>query len=259
MKAPIFILFMGAALSCSAPAKTVPDIEGAYTMLSYALLDGAAKEVFDDVRQLKIYTDKHVMYVRFDKDSVSSFGVGTYSPGPGSITENIFYRASDSVINNTGDTFELEVEMTNGGYQQMIHNIEVDNREVTSLEEYEYVGIASPSALEGVWKQVKAYNVSGNDTVLMKMTQYKTYCAGHFMYGQTYLDAVGKVHTGMGFGDFEMQGENLVREVVKTSSYNTAGQVFDINIEFNGPDEFRQTISEPTGEQYVEIYQRVKT
>ncbi len=258
MKNPFYAMLVGTVLSCNAPNETVPDIEGAYTMLSYAVLDGVDEQVYDDVRQLKIYTDKHVMYVRFDKDSISSFGVGTYLPGPENITENIFYRASDSVVHNGGDTFVLEVEMTDGGYKQKIHNVELGQKKITSLEEYEYVGIASASSLEGVWMQVKAYNVSGNDTVPIEMTQYKTYCAGHFMYGQTYLDAVGKVHTGMGFGDFEMNGDNQVREMVKTSSYNTAGQVFDIDIEFNGHDEFKQTISEPTGEKYVEIYQRVK-
>lgn len=258
MKNPMYAILAGAALSCSTPNKSVPDIEGTYTMLSYAVIEGGNEQVYNDVKQLKIYTDKHVMYVRFDKDSVSSFGVGTYLPGPGNIKENIFYRASDSVINNEGDSFLLEVEMTDGGYKQKIHNVELQQRKVTSLEEYEYVGIASASSLEGVWKQVKAYNVSGSDTVPIEMTQYKTYCAGHFMYGQTYLDALGKVHTGMGFGDFEIRGDHQVREVVKTSSYNTAGQVFDIDIEFNGQDEFTQTISEPTGEKYVEVYQRVK-
>ena len=257
MKNPIYALLVGAAISCNAPNETVPDIEGAYTMLSYAILDGADDQVYNDIKQLKIYTDKHVMYVRFDNDSVSSFGVGTYVPGPGSITENIFYRASDSVINNSGDTFTLEVEMTDGGYKQKIHD-QSQGKKVTSLEEYEYVGTATPSVLEGVWKQIKAYNVNGNDTIPVQVIQYKTYCSGHFMYGQTYRDALGKVHTGMGFGDFEMKGDNKVRAMVKASSYNTPGQLFDIDIEFYGQDEFKQIISEPTGGKYVEIYQRVK-
>ena len=92
-----------------------------------------------------------------------------------------------------------------------------------------------------------------------KTVQYKTYNAGHFMWGHTFADSTNKLHTGMGYGTFEMNGTNKVKENVSVSTYYQArGKSFDIDIEMNGADEFKQTITESNGDKGVEVYQRLK-
>ncbi len=90
-------------------------------------------------------------------------------------------------------------------------------------------------------------------------TQYKTYYAGHFIFGHTYKDSANKIHTGMGYGTFTMGSANKITENVVVSTYGSIrGKSFDIAIEMTGTDAFKQTISETTGEIGVEFYQRLK-
>jgi hypothetical protein len=95
---------------------------------------------------------------------------------------------------------------------------------------------------------------------MFKMTQYKAYYAGHFMYGHTFEDATttGATHTGMGFGTFEMISDTRTKEVVTVSTYGNGGRTFEIEIEFNGPDEYKQTITDENGVNNVEIYRRME-
>jgi hypothetical protein len=50
-----------------------------------------------------------------------------------------------------------------------------------------------------------------------------------------------------------------VKESVTASNYSQIrGKKFDIDIEMNGTDEFKQTITGDNGQKDVEVYQRVK-
>jgi hypothetical protein len=68
-----------------------------------------------------------------------------------------------------------------------------------------------------------------------------------------------KTHTGIGFGKFEMSGNNKAKESMLSSNYyQVRGQGFDLGIDIKGTDEFTQTITEKDGTIGIETYQRVK-
>lgn len=259
---PMPLAIMLLALGCSAPKKETPEISGAYSMLRVTTRTDGDATVREGVQQLKIFTKQYMMYVLFDKNNPNgaSFGIGTYVAKPGGITEHIIYSASGGTVNTTGGVYELEIEMKPEGYQQVINDVNEAGEKVVSTELYESVGSAVTSPLDGMWREIKTYNIENGDTTMFTMTQYKAYYAGHFMYGHTFEDATtsGATHTGMGFGTFEMVSDTQTREVVTVSTYENSGRTYDIQIEFNGPDEYKQTITDENGVQNVEIYRRME-
>ena len=90
-------------------------------------------------------------------------------------------------------------------------------------------------------------------------TQFKTYYAGHVIWGNTYSDSTKKIHTNIGFGKFEMTGNNKVKEsMMASTNYQVRGHDFDIDIELNGADGFTQTTNNKDGSKAVEVYERLK-
>lgn len=260
MKNYLILLALLFIVACSKPKKETPVIAGAYNMISHSNTaeDGTVTNSVG-FQQLKIFTKHYMMYVLFNNnDSIASFGIGTYKAEPGGITENVIYNATDSIVNTTGGVYELEIEMKPNGYQQTIIDENNTGEKTKSIEVYESVGTTSTSPLDGAWREIRTYNIDNGDTSVFTMTQYKAYYAGHFMYGHTFEDATGKTHTGMGFGTFEMVNDDQTKEVVTVSTYGTGGRTFEIEIEFNGPDEYKQTIVDENGVKNVEIYRRME-
>jgi hypothetical protein len=262
MKVILAIGLLAVAGCTNNPEKTeLMSMPGAYNMLSQTTNDGKKDTTFTTLKQLKIYTDTHMMYVQTNPaDSVSAFGIGTYTAKGDTVTENIIYNASDTSANPNPQSFTLIITKTDKGYKQVIPEIQTRNGRKTKLtEEYETSGNDIKSALDGAWKETKAYTIKGKDSVANKTIQYKTYFHGHFIFGHTYLDSNNIVHTGMGYGIFEMPATNKVNEHVLASTYSQLrGKSFDIDIEMNGTDEFKQTITNDDGTKSVEIYQRLK-
>ncbi len=258
----MFAVGLLALISCNGNSekKEAMSMTGAYTMLSQSVNDGKKDTTYTSLQQLKIYTDDFMMYANVNpKDSVSSFGVGTYSITADSVIENVLYNAGDTSASDDPVKFTLVIEKTAKGYKQVIPEITSGTTKMKLTEDYETAGTGAKSPLDGAWKQVKNYTVKGKDTVVNKLTQYKTYYAGHFIFGHTYTDSTKKLHTGMGYGTFEMNGNNKVKESVTASTYSDIqGKNFDIDIALNGADEFMQTITGANGEKDVEIYQRMK-
>ncbi|MGG9962760.1 hypothetical protein [Ferruginibacter sp. SUN106] len=250
-----------AIVSCNnSDKKESAGMTGVYTMLSQSVNDGKKDTTYTNLKQLKIYTADHMMYANVNPaDSVSSFGIGTYTASGDTVTENVVYNASDTSANSTAASFTLLIEKTAKGYKQVIPEIKMGDQKLKLTEEYETSGSATTAALDGAWKQIKGYNIKGKDTVPNTTIQYKTYYGGYFMFGHTYTDSVKKVHTGMGYGTFAMNGTNKVKENVTASTYSQIrGKSFDIDIEMNGSDEFKQTITDTDGTKAIEIYQRLK-
>jgi len=261
MKSIFAIALLTVIISCNnAEKKETMSMPGAYTMLSQSVNDGKKDTTYTTLRQLKIYTGDYMMYANVNPaDSVSSFGIGTYTADTGVVKENIIYNASDTSANASPGNFTLLIEKTGKGYKQVISDIPVGDIKFKLTEEYESAGTAAKAPLDGAWKQINGYNISGKDTVKNTAIQYKTYYAGHFMFGHTYTDSIKKVHTGMGYGTFEMNGTNKIKENVTASTYyQIRGKSFDIDIEMTGTDEFKQTITEANGDKGVEFYQRLK-
>ena len=247
------------SLSCTSHLKETPKMPGAYFMLSQTINDGKKDTKYTDLKQLKIYTDSMMMYAQVNpSDSASGFGVGFYASDTGTVIENDIYRASDSIINPPA-SYKLEITTNPRGYVQVIPDISVDSQKIKLTEEYQSVGKDQKSPLDGVWKETSGYLVKGNDTTWYKRSQYKAFYAGYFMYGQTQKDSTNKNFTGIGFGTFEMDGDNKIKEVDLNSTYSIAvGQSFAIGIEMKGADNYTQTIENPDGSKSVENYERVK-
>lgn len=233
---------------------------GVYKMLSQSVKSDSTDTTNTSLQQMKIYTDDHMMYANVNpSDSISSFGIGIYSSDKDTVTENVIYNASGTYKNDSASAIKLIIEKSSKGYKQIIPDIQFGSKHIKLTEEYEAVGTATKSPLDGAWKQTRVYYVTGKDTTVSKGTQFKTYYAGYVIWGQTYSDSLNKTHTGIGFGKFEMNGNNKVKETMMASTYyQVRGHDFDIDIEMNGADGFTQTMNNKDGSKGVEIYERLK-
>ncbi len=258
----IFVILLLAAISCNnkEEKKETMNMPGAYSMLSQTMTDSTGDSVHH-ITQLKIYTDDYMMYAHINApDSVSAFGISTYSVNDtGTVTEHVLYHASVTAADSIPSTYTLQIEKTAKGYKQIIPEMQEGNRKVKLTEEYETVGDTVKTALDGIWKETSSYNIKGTDTTAgIVIQQFKAYYAGHFIFGHTYTDSAGKYHAGIGFGTFTMS-DNKAKENVATSTYyEVRGKSFDLDIEMNGTDAFKQTITFPDGMKEVEFYRRLK-
>jgi hypothetical protein len=261
MKTIIFYCVVIAITGCTNDVNLSTIIPGTYLMKSQTLNDGKNDTRYTELKQLKIYTDKFFMYTQVNPDdSVSAFGVGTYTTGKkDSLTENVIYSASDTSFNDKPISYLLSINLTSDGYNQVIRGIVFDGKKSTLTEEYDRVGTKDSSALDGVWKEIKGYSVNGTDTVTYNRTQYKAYYSGYFMFGHSAKDSSGKTRTGIGFGTFEMEGNNKLKETDLNSTYSIiAGQSFTIDISMDGADKYYQTITNSDGSKSIEFYEKLK-
>ena len=247
-------------VSCNSSNKTAPKMPGAYLMVSQTVNDGSQETKYSDLKQLKIYTDKYVMYTQvLASDSASLFGVGSYTSDTSGVTENIIYTSSDSTFNDSSRSYKLLITQTPDGYNQVIPDIVIDSTKSELTETYQKVGTKQTTLLDGVWKQTKSYDLKGSDTMRYNRTEYKAFNNGYFMFGLTDKDSSGKITTGIGFGTFSMNGENQIKETDLNSTYSiVAGQSFMIDIQLNGNDNYQQTITHPDSSKTVEFYERLK-
>jgi hypothetical protein len=192
-------------------------------------------------------------------DSVSAFGVGSYTADTGIVTENVIYSAIDTTYNVTHPTYKLNITKTPDGYEQLIPEIVINSQKSKLTEVYEAEGTTAKTALDGVWKEINSYSLNGKDTIKNVRTQFKAFYAGYFMFGASFKDSASKDHTGIGFGTFEMTGDTKMKETDLNSTYSIiAGQSFNIDIEMNGTDNYKQTINNTDGTKSVEFYERLK-
>lgn len=258
MKQVLAILLLAAFCCNSAPEKEALNMQGAYSMVSQSIKNATFDTTITSMKQLKIFTADFMMYANVEPaDSVSGFGVGTYSISMDTIHETIFFNASDSSSSDSAATYHLTITKTDKGYTQVIPEIGTDKYQLT--EAYTTVGTAATSAMDGLWKAVKMYQIKGTDTVTNESNQYKMYSAGHFMFGHTWADSTKKLHTGIGFGTFTMEGTTKIKEHVDATTYSEIrGQDVELEIEMTGTDEYKQTITGKDGTKNVEFYKRVK-
>jgi hypothetical protein len=206
MKKLIFsVMVLGIAGCTTTSVKDKPNMPGTYLMISQTVNDGTRDTKYTDLKQLKIYTDDFMMYVQVNpSDSISAFGVGTYTSDTGTVTENVIYSASNTNFVAGPSSFKLNIKKTVDGYEQVIPQIKTDSTNYKLTEVYQTVGTATKTPLDGIWKEVRSYNLRGKDTLKTTRTQYKGFHNGYFMFGHTFIDSVAKKHTGIGFGTFQM-------------------------------------------------------
>jgi hypothetical protein len=261
MKNTLFVSVILLCTACTAN-KDALVIPGAYKMDSTSIKTSVSDTTYRNTNQLKIYTADFMMYADVnDGDSVSRFGIGTYSISGDTLTEKVIFSADDSVRNDVTATYKLFIEKTPLGYRQRIAGITSANGQTMDMTEYYHALNLSPaSAMDGAWKLTGAYYVKGNDTAWQQNNmQYKLYHAGYIIWGHSMKDSAGKVETGVGFGRFKMQGDSTVKESMMTSTYSSvSGHDFDIRVERMGNDMFKQTITYDDGGKAVELYERIK-
>jgi hypothetical protein len=258
MKNLIFSFIVLYTISCA--SKESPKMPGAYLMISQTLNDGKKDTKLTSLKQLKIYTDDLMMYSQVNPaDSVSTFGVGSYTADSGTVIETRLFSARDTTFTATPETFKLNITKTPDGYEQIIPELVTDSQKFKLTEVYQAVGTSAKTPLDGMWKEVRSYILRGSDTTRNVRTQYKSFYAGYFMFGASYKDSANKDHTGIGFGTFEMIGDNKIKETDLNSTYSIiAGQSFDIDLEMTGTDNYKQTINNADGSKSVEYYERLK-
>ena len=257
----LFIVAVLALAGCNSADKTEnAHMPGAYKMLSQSVKNSKIDTSSSSMQQLKIYTDDYMMYANFNPaDSISGFGIGTYTSNKDTVTENVMYSANDTSKNENGGSFKLLIEKTANGYKQVIPDIEFAGEPTKLTEEYSAEKSTTKSPLDGAWKEVKAYWIKGTDSTITTNTQFKIYHDGYFIFGHTYSDSANVSHTGMGYGSFAMTGNNKSKETVMASTYyQIRGKDVDVEIEMVGNDEYKQTIINEDGTKGVEIYQRLK-
>lgn len=259
MFAALLLLLIGCKSSDKKESSSA-SVQGAYKMLSQSMKSNTVDTTSTSGTQLKIYTDDFMMYAGLNSpDSISYFGIASYSANMDTVLEHVLYSANDSTSDDTARHYTLVIEKTAKGYKQVIPEIGTGDNKIKLTEEYETVGTTSTSALDGAWKQVKRYWIKGKDTtVANNPVQYKVYQSGYCIWGNTWADSLNKKHTGIGFGTFTLNG-NKVKESMTASTYaDVRGHDFNIDIEMNGKDGFTQTMNNPDSTKGVEVYIRMK-
>ena len=255
----LFPLLLIVVLSnCS--KKENPNMKGAYLMVSQTMNDGS-KDSAINRRQMKIYTDNHVIYAAMRlPDSLASYAVGTYRTEGGNVMEHYYYSSANQF---TEDSFLLEIEKTDTGYKQVIEDLPSQGKTVKLTEVYRNVGNPDSTPLNGAWKQTEVFNISkkgdttSNENIIQ---QLKVYQAGHFIWTSTYLTPAKKTQIFFGYGTFQMDGNNKAKETNMLSTFPPLiDSTVNIQVDFMGKDSYKQTIFYPsTNIKSVEIYERLK-
>ena len=259
MKKIIIWFLISTLFGCGSNTSKDPDMPGTYLMVSQTLNDGTKNTKLTALKQLKIYTDNFFMYTQVNpQDSVSTFGVGSYTTEKGAVIENVIYSSQDTTV-GTSKTYNLAITKTPDGYEQIIPEILIAGQKNRLTEEYHTTGTTDKTSLDGVWKEARSFNIIKGDTVPNNRIQYKSFYAGYFMFGQTVKDTASKTHTGIGFGTFKMDSDKQITETDLNSTYAIiAGNTFTVAIEMDGDDKYKQTINNADGSTGVEFYERMK-
>jgi len=237
--------------------KDLPNIRGVFNMLSASSADTTiAKQ-----KQLKIYANDCFMYLRIHPaDSVSAFGIGTYTTDAGKVTENILYSAADTTVNTTAFSRTFNITKNDKGFEQTIPVTIAVNKKKQVIEEYASVGTTQKSPLDGAWKQTAEYSIKGNDTTkLFDEMQWKIFFGGYWAAGLVFTDSVQKKHTGIIYGKFTTESNKKIKENVSAATLSVfMGHVFDVSIDIKNNDFFSQVLTDPNGTKYLVEFIRVK-
>lgn len=244
-------------ISCASRQDEI-NMAGAYSMTNQVINDGTKDSIIDR-KQLKIYTDKYMVYASPNVgDSFANFGIGTYTVRDGKLTEYRFYTAADGEKN---DTFTLSLDKNMDGYRQVIENIEMEGKVYKLTEDYENASTGLKSPLDGAWKQVKNIYITrnGDSSVNNNPLEYKAFQSGYFIWAITVRDSLNRRTSVFGYGPFEMKGENKMIETIANSTFSSnLGKTYEVDLEFLSPDSYKQTITFANGDRSIEIYERLK-
>jgi len=256
MKNIISLYLLVLVASCS---QHVPNMIGAYSMTGQILNNGGLDSAVPR-KQLKIFTDKYVMFASNTlTDSSAVYGIGTYESKPGKVVEHIFYSSANE---DKKDTFELKIDTTTTGFKQVINRITTNGKTYKLTEDYKKISKAATSPLDGAWTQVKNIYITakGDSSVNKTPVEFKVYEGGYFIWAITAKDSANNNASVFGYGNFTMEGNNRSIETVRNSSFlsGLVGRTYAVDIEFPNADSYKQTITFANGDKSVEIYEKLK-
>ncbi len=111
-------------------------IMGAYKMSSQSVKSDSTDTTYSNGDQLKIYTSDYMMYANVNSpDSLSGFGIASYSIDKDTATENVIYSAFDSSSSSTPETYKLLIKKSDKGYEQLISGMQSGTWEKFDLKE----------------------------------------------------------------------------------------------------------------------------
>jgi len=257
MKTVFGIIFITLVIGCQQKPVKPLSMSGAYTMTRQVLNDGT-KDSLLDRGQLKIFTDNFVMYASPNiTDSFANFGIGKYHVTNDQIVEEMFYTTAT----DERDSSVLKIENNNeNGYRQVIEQIPIEGKNYKLVEDYQNVGSAITSPLDGAWKQVRNVYVpaKGDSSVNTTPIEYKIYQSGYFIWAITTKDSAQKNVSVFGYGTFEYDGKNRSKETMMNSTFlSTKGKTYDVHVDMKGRNAYRQTITFANGDRSIEYYERI--
>ena len=258
MKQLLSLLLLFNMASYAQKSTKVPlQMKGVYA-INYQKINNGIKDEVIPIKQLKIYTDRYVMYAakRSPIDSLASFGIGTYKIENGKVMEYFFYLSNAGKVN---DTAALVINKLPKGYKQVIVYPPYKDTIFTLTETYDKVDKPIVSPLDGAWKLTKSYIIGASgDTTIRDFTEYKTYQNGHFMWCVGIKDSSAQNIGFFGYGTFTMKGTKLT-EVNTNTTFMTDlyNKPVAIDIKFLGKDSYMQTHSSNLDGKAVEVYERM--
>jgi hypothetical protein len=248
--------FSCAVMGCSKKEKL--SLAGVYK-LQKQTISGDGKDSTYERTQMKIYTDHYFMYAGMTPDSSIGFGVGPYDLDTGNRV--IEHRVYSSSTLDSPRTFKLKITPKDSGYFQTIPAMAAIKGVKYDLnEQYIKLPAGDSSALDGLWKMDKGYNVKGKDTIKQSATEYKIFWKGYFMYMQHYMDSKlpADAKNAFGYGSFSFSNNKVSGEVQMSNDAAKVNQKFSIDLKLSG-NEFTQVMSDPkTNTRIVEIWKKVK-
>lgn len=245
-------------VACKQQEPTRPlSMAGAYTMTRQVLNDGT-KDSLLDRGQLKIFTNRYVMYASPNiNDSFANFGIGKYHYSDGHIVEKMFYTTST----DQRDSSVLAIQSDANGYTQVIDKLPISGKDYKLTEVYENVGSAINSPLDGAWKQTKNVYLTqkGDSSVNNTPIEYKIYQDGYFIWAITTKDSAQNKVSVFGYGNFDFDGKTKSKETIMNGTFRSViGKTYDVDIVMQGKDKYYQTITFANGDKSIEYYERLK-
>lgn len=220
---------------------------------------GGSGDTLIQKEQFKIYTNHHMIYVYPQiTDSLAIYGIGTYQIKEGKVIENIFYTSLDGPKK---DTFTLNIDKSDKGYQQVIEFVSTYNKKYLLTEDYTSIGRSATSPLDGAWKQIRNLHIKENGDIIVNknITQFKVYQSGNFIWVNTYSNHTARSsNSKFGYGQFEMNGTSGYKELNINSTYSSlVNTPVNIELKFLSKDVYQQTIRTENNGKQVEVYKRL--
>jgi len=236
------------------------NMKGTYSTMIPATPASSGDSVIQK-EQFKMYTDHHMIYVYPQStDSLAIYGIGTYEIRDGKVIENVFHT---SLNGPKKDTFTLHIDKSDKGYQQVIEYVSNYNKRYFLRENYKKVGKAITSPLDGAWKLTKSSTIdkNGNVVVNRKITQFKLYQSGNFVWVNTYPNQKGhSTNSRFGYGEFEMNGSSSFKEINANSTHSSLVDTpVLVDLKFLNKDMYQQTIQLENDSRLVEVYRKLET